>query len=223
MAKVLLVEDDMVLAMTLKDAVATMGHTLDLARTVYDAEGVLIHADYDLIILDWVLPDGSGYDLCSKWRRAKVETPILFLTSKNEIESKVSALEAGAEDYLTKPFDARELAARIRALLRRTGTTEQTLLKINDLVIDVAGHEVTNAGRSIKLQPLEFALLELFARNPNKLYSTENLRAYLWSHSQTLTPGGVHNSIRRLRLALKAHGIVNLIGTTGRKGYSLKT
>lgn len=223
MAKILIVEDDVELSVILNDAVSALGHRVDVSYNSYDAEGLLLGSDYDLIVLDWTLPDGTGYDLCRQWRQRGISVPILFLTSKTELEAKVGALEAGAADYLTKPFDIRELVARVRALLRRPELGAGEILLAWDIEFDAAARQVRKAGQPIKLQPLEFEILQLFLRRPGYIYSVEELRSYTADDGRTSSKRAVYESIRRLRLALDTVGTKHLIGTVPGQGYRLLT
>ncbi len=222
MAKVLLVDDDITLTVMLADAVQSVGHAVDIAHTAAAAEDHLVLADYDLIVLDWQLPDGSGYDLCLSWRRKKITTPILFLTSRSEVDSIVNALDAGAEDYLTKPFDVRELIVRLQAVLRCQETGAADLVCVGNLELNTGSHELRNGDTTIKLQPMEFALLDHFMRNPGSMFTVDLLQKLVWKDRERSSNRGVYASITRLKTALAAAGLTNLISTEHGRGYGIK-
>lgn len=159
--------------------------------------------DYDLIILDLMLPEMDGLEICNKLRALDVNTPILMLTAKAEEIDKVIGLESGADDYLTKPFSIREFIARVKAILRRTRMQEeqheQKVLKYNDMLIDTAKHKVTLHGNRIELTPKEFALLLLLASSPGRSFSREELLNLVWGYEFSGYEHTVNSHVNRLR------------------------
>ena len=178
-AKILIVEDDENLGATLKSFLRDEGHTVDLAQSLSEAREVDL-SQKELVILDWMLPDGQGIDFLRELRAEGKKVPIIMLTARTEVIDKVVGLESGADDYLTKPFEPRELAARIRVQLRHKGPgeeeasdTEQTVL--GELVIDRAQREIRYKGNLIEFTKMEFEFLSLLAESPNRAFSREEI------------------------------------------------
>ncbi|MBX9669261.1 MAG: response regulator transcription factor [Candidatus Obscuribacterales bacterium] len=199
MAKILIVDDHVELTESLVDLLKRDHHTVESALSGRDALELILNSHFDLAILDWGLPEISGVDLCRRLRAKDPSTAILILTGKSEVTDKVVGFDAGADDYLTKPFYLMELKVRVNALLRRRGKNVQTLLRARDLELEPERFVVRKAGREIKLLPKEFALLEFFMQHPRQVFSLDNLLDRVWaSHSQAST-AAVHACIRRLR------------------------
>ena len=221
MAKILIVEDDVELLPTICDWLQNEGHIVD---TAVDAESALHFMrvyQYDAMVLDWGLPGMSGVEFCKKLRLMKDSTPILMLTGRKTIDEKEAGFDSGADDYLTKPFDIRELSFRLRALLRRPAEYVGTTVQIGDLVLDSNSHRVTLAGREVRLQHKEFQLLEFFARHPAKLFSAETLMDRLWSADSDSSPDVVRKHINKLRSKLDTEEAPSLIRTVHGVGYGL--
>jgi two-component system, OmpR family, copper resistance phosphate regulon response regulator CusR len=185
--KILIVEDETKLADALARGLKTKGYTAD---TISDGAQALeritlYHADYDVIILDLMLPSMDGETICAEVRRREITTPIIILTARDETDSKVKMLHTGADDYLAKPFSFEELDARIIALLRRPTSAPQTLLQYKDIVLNPATRTVTRDGEPIQLTLKEFALLEYFLRNQNRVINREELLNHLWDFNYT--------------------------------------
>jgi len=167
--RLLVVEDNPRMAELIRQGFRQLGYAVDIAPRGREAEEQALHQPYDVIILDIMLPDKDGVQVCRDLRRQGAETPILMLTALSTTRDKVSAFDAGADDYLAKPFDFDELFARVRALLRRGRPQEGATLRIEDVEMDLLAHQVTRGGQRIRLSNREFSLLEYFMRNPNRV------------------------------------------------------
>jgi DNA-binding response OmpR family regulator len=174
------VEDSPELGLIIKRGLAEEGHAVDLEPSMATANHALDSADYDLVVLDLGLPDGDGTQLCRQLRSSGSAVPIIILTARDDLGDKVVGLDAGADDYLTKPFDFPELAARIRALLRRPAQTMSTVLRAGPLELDPAAHEVRCDGVLCPLTAREFALLEYLMRHLNEVVSRSDLIEHVW-------------------------------------------
>jgi DNA-binding response OmpR family regulator len=181
--KLLIVEDERKLARLLRGLLEDENHTVELA---YDGEEGLEYVfggEYDLIILDVMLPRVDGLEVCRRIRAKRIHTPILMLTARTSVEDRVVGLDAGADDYLTKPFAFAELLARIRALSRReTPTSVGNRLVVGELSLDLKTREVRHGEKRIELTPKEFALLEYFMRHPNQVLSGQQIADHVWSY-----------------------------------------
>jgi len=210
MKKILMIEDDIsivgLVAIHLKDIYC------DLTKSHNGQEGLqlALNNKYDLIILDVMLPEIDGIEICKRIRANKNFTPILMLTARNEEIDKIIGLETGADDYLTKPFSIREFIARVKALLRRAemvkteATTTQETIRYQKLIIDPIKRKVTRNDEKIELTPKEFDLLYLFMSNPGKNYSRENLLNLVWGYEFSGYEHTVNSHINRLRTKIEA-------------------
>ncbi len=178
--RLLLVEDDRPLSRVLVRGLAEEGHAVDAAFTIAEADESLSINDYDLIVLDLGLPDGDGMSLCQEIRAGGSQIPILMLTARDDILDRVGGLDAGADDYLTKPFAYPELAARVRALLRRPSNTMNPVLQSGDLSLDPAAHTVLRGEVLVPLTPREFSLLEYLMRRMGEVCPREDLLEHVW-------------------------------------------
>ena len=221
MAKILLIEDDAQYAGVVKDWLELEHHTVELADNGKDAIDQLRVYKFDLVIIDWGLPKMSGLDVCAQFRSAGGATPILMLTGKNAIDEKETGLDAGADDYLTKPANLRELSARVRALVRRSGGISGNVLKIRDIVLNATTHVVERNGKEISLFPREFALLEHLMRHPNQVFSAEDLLDRVWSSDTEASPHTVRSCINRLRSKLDDTDDDSFIRTIYSVGYTV--
>lgn len=199
MAKVLIVEDDPDLAATTVDALKSMNHTVESAAEGEAASELLRSSKYDLIILDWELPNITGLELCRIYRTRGGVAPILFLTGKSSIFDKELAFESGSDDYLTKPFHIRELMARVQALLRRPAELKKDVLTARDIELDSMRHEVRKAGKAVKLYPKDFAILEFLMRHPSQVFSSEDLLERIWPSDSNGSVDVVRQCLMRLR------------------------
>ncbi|ALM51665.1 response regulator transcription factor [Halomonas huangheensis] len=217
--KLLLLEDDDLLAESLTDTLKHHGYRIDLATSLKMAKALMATEHYELAILDLGLPDGSGLDLLSQWRRQGQDLAVLILTARDTWDDKVIGLEKGADDYLTKPFHEAELVARIKALLRRRSGNVTQQLSLNGVALDEAGQRISiDGGAWIALTGTEFLLLRYFMHHPNRVLSKDHLLNQLYALDQDIAaPNLVEVYIARLRRHLgKA-----MIETRRGQGYVL--
>ncbi len=222
MAKVLLVEDDLEFAEAVQRWLENEHHTVESVADGREAHERLSIYKYDVLIFDWELPGMSGVEVCRKYRANGGTAPILILTGKSTVTEKETGLDAGADDYLTKPFHMKEMAARVRALLRRTGRFNETTLKVRDIVLEPGLYSVTRDGAEIRLLPKEFALLEFFMRHPGEVFSAEALLDRVWISESDITPDAVVTCIKRLRKKIDVENHPSLIRTIHGIGYKLQ-
>ncbi len=221
MAKILLVEDEPDIADLIIAWLKNEHHTIEYAPNGEDATSLLTIYQFDVIIMDWMLPGVSGVEVCSTFRSRGGTTPILMLTAKKHVDEKSAGLDAGADDYLTKPFELKELSARIRALLRRPTTFSGTVLKVGPLVMDTATYKVSRVNEEISLLPKEFALLEFFMRHPNQVFSAEALLDRVWTSDSEASPETIRTYIKRLRKKIDEEGKPSLLNTVHGVGYKM--
>lgn len=219
--RILLVEDDFNLAETLAEAITDQRYVVDVAS---DGESALDHIkalDYDLLLLDVMLPDFNGIDLCQKLRSQGHQMPILMITALDTVSDKIMGLDAGADDYIIKPVDLGELFARIRALLRR-GSSTPPILEWGKLQFDPSTYEVSYSDQTIHLTPKEYSLLELLLRNGRKVLSRHAIIDSVWSLEAPPEEDTVKFHIRSLRKKLKAAGAADdFIETVHGVGYRM--
>jgi len=219
--KILVIEDEENLAKMLQLSLAKEGYAVDY---VLDGEQgqkrIEMHSqDYDLVICDFMLPKKSGLEVCENVRRAKIMLPILILTARGSIEDKVALLDAGADDYIVKPFQPKELLARIRALTRRPQAMLPVELKAGELVLNPATMEVTYGDREMKLTLKEFRLLEYFMRHPNQIMTRENIIDNIWDFNFDSMSNIVDVYINRLRFKLEKQKRKKILETVRGLGY----
>jgi two-component system OmpR family response regulator len=215
--RILLVEDDAGLGAAVRDHVATNGHTVDWARRLDDAGDHVRTVAYDLILLDLLLPDGRGLDFLRRRRAAGDATPIIILTALDQISDRIAGLNAGADDYLVKPFDLSELSARVNAVARRYSGNPNPLVVLGDLTIDLAERRVARAGRVVPLTAREWTVLEAFLHRPGALLSKEQLEQRLYSFDVDIESNTIEVHISRLRKKLGS----DIIQTVRGMGYRL--
>ena len=221
MAKILLVDDDKDLLESVAEWLRAESHVLELCHSGEEALEFIEFSDFDAIILDWNMPGISGLDVCRSLRMKGVHTPIMFLTGRNDLAHKEFGLDSGADDYVTKPFDLREVSARLRALLRRFKSIDVGTLKFADLELDPKLRKLRRNEQEIKLPPREFALLEFLLRNRNELYNTEQLARKVWSSETFATDQTVRTCIKRLRQYIDVDGRPSYISNIHGHGYGL--
>src|SRR5687768_18443073 len=178
--RALVVEDEAKMAALIRRGLVEEGYAADIARTGEEAVWMARATPYDAIVLDVMLPGRDGLSVCRDLREAGVWSPILMLTARDGVQDRVAGLDAGADDYLTKPFSFDELLARVRALLRRGPAERPPVLAVGDLVLDPATRRVSRGGREIDLTPKEFGLLELFLRHPDEALSRTRILEHVW-------------------------------------------
>ena len=221
---VLVVEDEAPLVTLLRYNLEKSGFRVDEAGDGGEALGRINEAMPDLVLLDWMLPTMSGIEVCRQLRRkpSTRHLPVIMLTARAEDQDTVRGLETGADDYITKPFSPEALIARIRALLRRSGTAPaKAPLVFHDLELDPTTHRVTRAGRVLHLGPTEFRLLEFFMRHPRRVFSREDVLNAVWGRDIHVEPRTVDVHIRRLRKSINAETDIDLVRTVRAAGYAL--
>jgi DNA-binding response OmpR family regulator len=222
MSKILVVEDDKDLSKLISSLLHAERHTVETALDGSDAIEMLKMFRYDLIVLDWMLPGMTGTAILQDYRARGGAVPVLMLTAKSSIEEKETGLDAGADDYLTKPFDARELLARVRALLRRPQAVSLKEMHIGNLALDTKSARVYKDGLEIKLLPKEFNLLELFMRYPDQVFSSEALLERVWSADSSASFDTVRTYIKTLRRKIdNPNAEASVIRTVHGVGYCL--
>jgi two-component system copper resistance phosphate regulon response regulator CusR len=221
--RILLVEDEPRMANVIAKGLHEHSYAVDVAE---DGEAALYQAsinDYDLILLDVLLPQRDGFEVCRELRSRKHETPILMLTARATIDDRVTGFDAGADDYLTKPFSFRELLARIRALLRRHTSLRPDVFQIEDLIVDSASHRVSRGSQVIQLTAKEYALLEYLARHGGQLVSRADIAAHVWDDSFDPFSNTIEVYMNRLRKKIDDRHSKKLLHTRRGEGYILES
>lgn len=219
--RILIVEDEPRLANALHETLSFHGHTVDTAGDGREGEALLHSYPYDLAVLDIVLPDRNGLELCREARRRGLRLPILMLTARDTLADKVAGLDAGADDYLVKPFEMAELLARVRALLRRADGPKDGVLAVADLSYDPATGEASRAGVPVHLARKEKALLELLLRQAGRVVRREQIEAQLWDREGPPDSDVVRAHVKGLRKAIGDTASPRLIQTVHGIGYRL--
>jgi two-component system copper resistance phosphate regulon response regulator CusR len=221
--RILLVEDEARVAGFIAKGLREQSHAVDIAG---DGESALYQAainHYDLFILDVMLPLKNGYAVCRELRASGYRTPILMLTARDSVDDRVAGLDAGADDYLVKPFDFKELLARLRALSRRSGVPRPEVVQAADLTLNTASHAVTRAGRPISLTAKEYALLEFLVLHQDRIVGRDAIAQHVWDQSFDAFTNVIDVYIKRLRAKLDVAGAPRLIHTRRGEGYMLTT
>lgn len=218
--RILIVEDEHKIANAIKQGLSQENYAVDVEYDADSGLGAASSEPYDVMIIDRMLPGSlDGLDICKKLREAGIHTPILLLTAKDQIRDKVDGLNAGADDYLVKPFSFEELLARLRALMRRPPQAQTSLLKVGDLTLDTLSYEVRRGGQTIQLSAKEFALLEYLMRNPNRVLSKDNIIAHVWDFDADVLPNTVEVYIGYLRNKIDKPFKDQLLRTSRGFGY----
>jgi len=220
--RILLVEDDEHIANFLKRGLKEEGYIVDVAYNGEDGLYLAENEEFDLIILDILLPKLDGFELCSRLRAKGNTTPILMLTAKDDIEDRVHGLDIGADDYLVKPFAFEELVARIRALLRRQKSVNSHILKVGDLTLNLFTREVKRGGRTIELTTREFELLKFLMYNPRQVLTRTQIAEHVWSYDFDYFSNVVDVYIRYLREKIDDPFEHKLIHTVRGVGYKIQ-
>lgn len=215
--RILLVEDDRIIGAAVRDQIAAEGHSLDWTMRLDAAGDAMAGAAYDLILLDLMLPDGRGIGFLKKLRARGDTTPVMILTALDQISDRIDGLNAGADDYIVKPFDLTELSARIGAVARRYSGNPNPVLRIGDLTVDLAARNVTRTGKQVALTAREWVLFEAFLQRPGQLLSKPQLEERLYSFDAEVESNTIEVHISRLRKKLGAE----IITTERGLGYRL--
>lgn len=220
--RILIVEDEKKVASFIKKGLEEEYFSVDIAYNGKEGLEYATNEEYDLLLLDVMIPYIDGITLTKELRKRKLTTPILLLTVKDSTQAKVEGLDAGADDYLTKPFAFEELTARIRALLRRNENQKMSVLTISDLTIDLLAHKVTRNGEEIILTPKEFSILEYLMRNKNKIVSRTKLIEHVYDYHFDTETNIVDVYINKLRAKVDQSHDKQLIHTVRGVGYTIK-
>ncbi len=221
--KILVVEDEHLIANSLKKGLEQENYTVDLAFDGLKGFDLASTGEYDIILLDLMLPGLDGLSICQKLRACNNHTPILMLTAKSQLEDKIKGLNSGADDYLTKPFAFEELLARIRSLSRRPQKTNGFVLSVGDLYLDTLNFVVKRGDKEIQLSSKEYSLLEFFLRHLNQVVTKDQIIQYVWSYESDILPNTIEVYIRNLRkkIDLPFKDKPQLIKTIRGFGYKL--
>ena len=219
--RVLVVEDEQKINRTVCQALREESYAVDAAFDGEEAEDFCEINDYDLIILDIMLPKKDGLRVCADIRRRGNTTPILLLTAKDSYEDRVQGLDSGADDYLVKPFHMGELMARVRALLRRDSPAKSTRLNVADLVLDTSSHRVMRGDAPVELTSKEYAMLEYFMRHPNQVLTRTMISEHVWDDEFDSFSNIIDVYIRRLRRKIDENAAIKLLHTIRGSGYLL--
>ena len=217
----LLVEDEPRVARFIAKGLREQGYAIDTAPDGDEALFKASISEYDLIILDVMLPLKNGFDVCKALRAAGAKSPILMLTARDAVNDRVKGLDSGADDYLTKPFDFKELLARLRALLRRANDLRPAVLRVADLTLNTASHTVVRGGKSISLTAKEYSLLEFFMLREDKLVSRAEIAEHVWDENFDPFSNIIDVYVRRLRKKVDENFDPPLIHTRRGEGYML--
>ncbi len=220
--RILIIEDDQAILKLLQRGLAYEGYIVDTATE--GRTGLILARDHtpDLVILDWMLPGMDGLEVCHRLRTASGSVPILMLTAKDAVQDRIQGLDAGADDYMVKPFNLDELLARVRALLRRTQPERVPLLKFADLTLDTGSRQATRGSRVISLTAKEYELLELFLRHPKQVLTREVIFDRVWGYDFGGESNVLEVYVRYLRQKLEEGGEPRLIHTVRGVGYVMR-
>jgi two-component system, OmpR family, manganese sensing response regulator len=223
--KILLVDDEPALTEPLSRLLTREGYAVDVATDGRSGSDLVSVGNYDLLILDWMLPQMTGLQICQQLRDRGDLTPVLFLTAKDTLDDRVIGLDAGADDYLIKPFELRELLARVRALLRRVPAVDldptQSRLQVDNLELDPGNQLAYISGRSIELSEKETQLLGYLMQNAGHLLTHSQIQAYLWGENNAPNSNVLAALVRLLRRKIEVQGSPELIQTVYGKGYRI--
>lgn len=217
--RVLIVEDNPKMAAAIQLGLRENGYAADVCHTGFEGEDIAATQEYDAIILDLMLPDRDGVAVCRNLRRRCVTTPVIMLTALSGVDNKVAGLDAGADDYLTKPFEFEELLARLRALLRRGEASEGRQLTCEDLNLDLYARRAKRGELDVELSNKEFALLEYFMRNPNRVLSRTQIAEHVWDMNFDPSSNVIDVYVAALRKKLDRGFETPLIHTVKNAGY----
>ncbi|WP_321447837.1 response regulator transcription factor [uncultured Cohaesibacter sp.] len=216
--RVLLVEDDTVLGSAVRDQIAADGHSVDWVQRLDAASDYILTAPYELVLLDLMLPDGLGIPFLKKLRGSGDVTPVIILTALDQISDRIDGLNAGADDYLVKPFDLQELTARLKAVARRYSGNPNPIVKLGALEVDIAARSILREGKQITLTAREWALFEAFLQHPGNLLSKSQLEENLYAFDSEIESNTIEVHISRMRKKLGS----GIIETVRGMGYRLE-
>ncbi|MDR2081454.1 MAG: homeostatic response regulator transcription factor HsrA [Campylobacteraceae bacterium] len=214
--RILIVEDEVTLNKTISEGLQEFGYQTDTSENFKDAEYYVGIRNYDLVLVDWMLPDGDGIDLVSTIKQKMSKTAVIIISAKDDKESEVKALKAGADDYIKKPFDFDVLVARIEARLRFGGTN---VIKIDDLIIDPDEEKIIYKGVDIELKGKPFEVLTHLARHSDQIVSKEQLLDAIWEEPELVTPNVIEVAINQIRQKMDKPLNISTIETVRRRGY----
>lgn len=220
--KVLYVEDEKKVADLVKDALERENFSVEIAYDGEQGESLALEGDFDLVILDILLPKKDGLDVLKSLRKKKASTPVLLLTAKTSVEDRVKGLDGGADDYLTKPFAITELLARVRSLIRRGGSTQAAIVRVGDVTLNPLRRKVTRQNKAIDLTTREYALLEYFMRNKNKVLSRTVISEHIWGYNFDTGTNIIDVYINHLRSKIDDGFDKKLFHTVRGVGYIMK-
>ena len=221
-AHILLVEDEVKLARFVELELSSEGYRITVAHDGLTGLTIARESQLDLVILDWMLPGLSGLEMCRRMRTTGNKTPVILLTARDEIHDRVAGLDAGADDYVVKPFSIEELLARVRAHLRRTRQTEQDTLQFEDLRLNRRTREVFRGDRAIELTAKEFDLLEYLLTHPRQVFTRDQILEHVWGYDFMGDSNIIEVYVRYLRLKLEEKNQPRLIHTVRGVGYTLR-
>ena len=214
--RILVIEDEVSLSKTITEGLNEFNYQTDVAENLKDGQYFVDIRNYDLVLIDWMLPDGSGLDIISEIKAKSPRTAIIVISAKDDAESEVEALKGGADDFLSKPFDFRVLVARIEARLRFGGTN---LIEIEDLTINPDEEKITYKGQEIELKGKPFEVLTHLARHRDQIVSKEQLLDAIWEEPELVTPNVIEVAINQIRQKMDKPLDISTIETVRRRGY----
>ena len=223
---ILLVDDEAAIRDMLSIALDAAGYNVLQAENAQQAHAIIIDRHPDLVLLDWMMPGTTGLELLRRLKRDELteKVPVIMLTAKAEEDSKISGLDAGADDYIAKPFSPRELISRVKAVLRRIGREDlKDPIHVGQMVFDPIGHRVNIGGQPINLGPTEYRVLQFFLTHQERVYSRDQILDYVWGGNVYLDERTVDVHIRRLRKAISVAGHDNYVQTVRGAGYRFST
>lgn len=220
--RILVIEDEVKLAHAMKRALELQKYAVDVVNSGKDGLDFAIGEDFNLIILDVMLPEIDGIEICRRIRAAGNHTPVMMLTARGQISDKVTGLDVGADDYMVKPFSFEELFARVRALVRRPTQANDPVLSIKNLTLDPKTFTVKRGDKLIELSAKEFSLLEYLLRNKNTVLNKEQIISHVWNYDSDVLPSTIEVHVKHLRDKIDSEGQDSLIHTIRGRGYTIR-
>ena len=220
--RILLVEDEVKLAHAIKRALELQKYAVDAVNNGQEGLDLAVGEEFSLIILDVMLPEVDGIEICRRVREAGIHTPIMMLTARGQISDKVTGLDVGADDYMVKPFSFEELFARVRALVRRPTQTNDPILNVKDLTLDPRTFVVKRGEQHIDLSAKEFSLLEYLLRNKNTVLNKDQIISHVWNYDSDVLPSTIEVHVKHLRDKIDSDSGTSFIHTIRGRGYTIK-